>query len=400
MKSIDTFRLHENTSDGGNEPLPHCMEAAARRATVVADHVLASARPQRHGAVLLGGLVLDIQATPANGAQPTHGTTVPGAVVQRPGGVAANVAAALASLQPNECSPPLLITAVGNDAAGPALFSHLSRSGFPTRGVRVVRGARTATVLAVFGSDGDLFSAVADCDVIEAHVTAEWIQRFLPELRAAPFVMVDCNLGAPALLAAASACAPGRLWVEPTSVAKAAACAPLLSFAPTLTPNAAELTSIVAALGTSHAAHGNGGGSAVDGSDATLMRVRIDAEALLHAGASRVFTTLGAAGVLVSTMGASRVAQHDHIPAEPVDAVVSTAGAGDAFVAGAMAASLANEVASSGGGWGEANGTANHDVCVRAARVGLQAAALVVTRAETTPPPEAFERLAHSLELN
>jgi hypothetical protein len=46
--------------------------------------------------------------------------------------------------------------------------------GLPTRGVRVVRGARTATVAAVFGAGGDIVAAVADCALLEATLTPEW----------------------------------------------------------------------------------------------------------------------------------------------------------------------------------------------------------------------------------
>jgi hypothetical protein len=71
------------------------------------------------------------------------------------------------------------------DARGPPPHSSL---GLSTRGVRVVPGARTATVAAVFGADGDIAAAVADCALVEAELTPAWCALF----RCVSDTMVRC----------------------------------------------------------------------------------------------------------------------------------------------------------------------------------------------------------------
>ena len=186
-------------------------------------------------------------------------------------------------------------------------------------------------------------------------------------------MLVDTN-ACPAALLAASRHA-GRLWVEPVSVAKAARAAPLLAHAAFVSPNAAELVSLAHAV---RAGHGRGGpplpASSADGyADAAqaLAALRGCIEEVLAAGCAHCVTTLGAAGCLLSwrSSGATR---HLHIPAQRVSSVVSTAGAGDALVAGALAALCRGKGAA------------------EAVAAGAAAAAVVVQRPENVPPEGAW----------
>jgi hypothetical protein len=72
-------------------------------------------------AVLVGASIMDVQARAADGFPLAVGTSVPGSVSHVPGGVARNIAAALAALRPPRAPPPLLVSCVGNDAPGDAL---------------------------------------------------------------------------------------------------------------------------------------------------------------------------------------------------------------------------------------------------------------------------------------
>ncbi len=114
---------------GGNDAL----RCARRRVASLAAHVAppatalqrtAVASSARGAVVLVGGAVMDIQAWPAPGQALSAGTTTPGEVHQVPGGVARNIAAVLAALQPPGSPPPLLLSVVGDDAPGDALLSH------------------------------------------------------------------------------------------------------------------------------------------------------------------------------------------------------------------------------------------------------------------------------------
>lgn len=335
--------------------------SALRRTAALAAQLSPPAAP----AVLLGGAVLDVQAWPD--VAPQAGTTVPGRVVRTPGGVARNIACSLASLLPPG-SPPLLLSVVGDDAAGAALLSSLGR--LPRGGVRVVAGARTATVVAVFGGDADILAAVADCLLVESHLDAEWVSRFETQLLAAPIVLLDTN-ASPAALLAASRHAAGRLWVEPVSVAKAARAAPLLANAAFVSPNAAELVALALAVRVGHARGGPPlpSASAAHGyADAAqaLGALRCCIDEVLAAGCKHCVTTLGPAGCLLSWR-AGGTSRHLAIPAQRVPVVVSTAGAGDALVAGALASLCRGEAAAA------------------AVAAGAAAAAVVVQRAENVP---------------
>ena len=244
-----------------------------------------------------------------------------------------------------------------------------SALGLPTRGVRVVPGRRTASVAAVFGAGGDIAAAVADCGLVEEGLTCEWVSSFDADIANAPACLLDAN-AAPATLAAAAALAAQYrtpLWLEPVSVAKAARCVPLLPLAAFVSPNRAEAAAL--------AGRACGGGEAEADAD-----VAHDAEAALAAGCGAVVTTLGPRGALLSLRAAAasgRAGQHARVqhlllPAAPAAAVVSTAGAGDSLVAGALAALARGADAPA------------------ALAAGLAAAAVVVARPENAPPKPAW----------
>lgn len=78
-------------------------------------HVASHAPP-----VVIGGMVLDIQAQPSTSADVRMGGSVPGTVTQTSGGVGRNICECLARLiRP----APLFISAIGNDDAGKTLLS-------------------------------------------------------------------------------------------------------------------------------------------------------------------------------------------------------------------------------------------------------------------------------------
>ena len=226
-------------------------------------------------------------------------------------------------------------------------------------------GRRTASGAAVFGAGGDIAAAVADCGLVEEGLTCEWVQRFTADVANAPCLLLDANAAPAALAAAAALAAQHRtpLWLEPVSVAKAERCVPLLRFAAFVSPNRAEAAALAGR------ACGSGGADA----DADVAR---DAEAALGAGCGAVVTTLGPRGAMLSMRhpaddGAWRV-RHVLLPAAPAAAVVSTAGAGDSLVAGALAALARGADAPA------------------ALAAGLAAAAVVVARPENAPPKQAW----------
>jgi sugar/nucleoside kinase (ribokinase family) len=232
------------------------------------------------------------------------GADVPGQVARQPGGVAQNVARALAALG----RPVRLIASVGRDPAGDALAADLAAAGVDVAWLHRHPGA-TDTYLAIEGADGALHAGVADCTGLEAAGAAV----LAPLLAALPWpcrLVVDGNLPPEALGPALDA-VPGAAFV-PASPRKLAASAPLLlGRRLTLYLNRAEAEALCgAAFPDSRAA-------------AQAVWARGVAEAVVTDGARPATATDGAALVTLPP---------------PAVSPLSVTGAGDAFVAVHLAA--------------------------------------------------------------
>lgn len=165
---------------------------AARRAAALADHVVGPSVRDSDAAyaVVVGASVLDVHLTASRGGL-VAGTTVPGRVAFQHGGVGRNIAECAARLG----ARVLLISAVGDDAAGREIVAGLDAAGVDTRGVKVCRTASTPAVACTFDDRGDLAHGVADTAMLESAVDAAWINRFAPALGRARVMLVEANLG-------------------------------------------------------------------------------------------------------------------------------------------------------------------------------------------------------------
>ncbi|MBP7000864.1 MAG: kinase [Amaricoccus sp.] len=168
-------------------------------------------------ALCVGAVHRDVIARAARPLLP--GDDAPGRVSARPGGVALNVALALAGLG----RPVALLGAVGADAEGAALVAAAVARGVDC--AHVLRRGVTDTYVGVEGPDGALVAAVADCAGLEAAGEAILASPALAAAWPGP-VVADGNLS-PALLAGLAATPAGRggLAVVPASPAKAGALA-------------------------------------------------------------------------------------------------------------------------------------------------------------------------------
>ncbi|KAL3638570.1 hypothetical protein CASFOL_017941 [Castilleja foliolosa] len=167
-------------------------------------------------AVVIGGMVLDINATPSVAANPR--TTTPGKVVYTLGGVARNVAECMSKLG----QKPYMISAIGLDFPGNILLEHWKSAGLSVDGINRSQDIETAVVCNIFDGKGELAAVVASVEAIEKFLTSEWIQKFKFNICSAPILMVDANLSPAALLAScrmAVECETS-VWFEPVSVAK------------------------------------------------------------------------------------------------------------------------------------------------------------------------------------
>ena len=309
-------------------------------------------------AVVVGGMVLDVTASPGPHARLRAGSSTPGAVRQNPGGVARNIAEGLARLVGDAGPAPMLISAVGDDVAGRALIDAWRALGGDTRGVRVCTGASTPVVATVLDHDGEVAASVADTLTAEKGLDADWISKHADAVGRATVLVLDGNCAESTIAAAVDAAervvgpwANGEqkplVWFEPVSVAKSIRATEVLAKLDFTSPNAGECRAMANAVRARQGVAPLPMDSSVfefRNIDDAVSTMCDDVETLLRAGVRRVVLTLGSLGcVLVKSDGCDR--SWRHVPALTDGAgrppLRSLVGAGDALVAGAVAALMA-----------------------------------------------------------
>ncbi|MBI5156641.1 MAG: carbohydrate kinase [Acidimicrobiia bacterium] len=276
--------------------------------------------------VCVGALHVDAKARVLGPVR--TGTSNPANVTRTPGGVACNVARSLARLG----VPVSLVSVVGDDEIGRGLLSRLAGEGVGIDDVIVLPDAATAGYTAVLDEAGALVLGIADMSIydrLDAAVVAPAVARY----GGSALWCADAN-PAPGGLAALAPVA-ATLHLDPVSVAKAPRLRSVLAGSAAVFPDAAEAAALT---------------GCEDAAEAAAV--------LLQAGTGRVVVTLGPAGVFDSATAARR-------PAVASGPIADVTGAGDALLAGFLAAIARGE--SDPLGW------------------GLAAASLAVETLETVP---------------
>lgn len=263
--------------------------------------------------ICIGSALWDTIARTDRPMSPGH--DVPGEIRQRPGGVALNVSFALAAQSVN-C---VLLSAVGKDAPGDLLTSTASQKGVNCSYLTRVDAA-TDTYLAIEQADGTVFGAVADCATLEqtgADVLVPLINGDLASADA-PFrgtVVIDGNLPEEVLDAALS--------IKGLSEAN-------LVFVPASPGKAERLRGVLQTRG------------------GTIFVNLAEAEILCGAKfpdskqAAAAINALGAGAVVTNGPNdAAMLKDGVNVTVRPPDVkAVNITGAGDAFLAGFLAAEL------------------------------------------------------------
>lgn len=300
-------------------------------------------------AVVVGGMVLDVTASPAPGASLRRGSSTPGVVRQNPGGVGRNIAEGIARLVGPHGAPPLLIAAVGDDLAGRTLIDAWRAVGADPRGVRVCAAASTPVVTTVLDHDGEVAASVADTLTAETGVDPSWIASFAADVGRATVCVVDGNCTPDVIdrVVERAERVVGEwanderkpiVWFEPASVAKSVRASASLRRIDYASPNAAECRAMANAMrrGSSREAPMDASVFEFTSAEAAVAEMGDDVEVLLDAGVGAVVLTLGALGCVLCRGGGG---DWRHVPAlgdgPPLRSLV---GAGDALVAGACAA--------------------------------------------------------------
>ncbi|XWS63046.1 hypothetical protein CRYUN_Cryun06bG0063200 [Craigia yunnanensis] len=194
--------------------------------------------------VVIGGMVLDIQAT--SSIPPHPRTTCPGKIHYVRGGVARNIAECMLKLG----AEPFMISALGFDMAGNLLLEHWKSAKLPIEGIRKHQDIKTPTVCHILDVTGEVAAGVASVEAVEMFLTPEWIQQFKHKINSAPILMVDANLSPPALEASCQIAAESNVpvWFEPVSITKSKRIAPVVKYITFASPNEDELIAMANAL--------------------------------------------------------------------------------------------------------------------------------------------------------
>ncbi len=264
----------------------------------------------------IGSVLWDIIGRSASAMR--QGSDVPGRITRLPGGVALNIAMALARFGLR----PALLSAVGRDAEGDELVAACAALNLETGYLYRSDDLPTDRYMAVEGANG-LIAAIADAHSLEA--AGDKILRPLADGRLgapdAPFagtVALDGNLTQALLdrIAIDPGLARADLRVAPASPGKAERLLPFLTH-----PRAVLYVNLEEA-----------GLLAQDRFDSAAQA----AEALVARGAARVLVTDGGNAAAEAVAGAPTL---DRTPPEVL--VTRVTGAGDTFMAAHIAAELA-----------------------------------------------------------
>ncbi|XVE49402.1 hypothetical protein DITRI_Ditri01bG0080000 [Diplodiscus trichospermus] len=247
--------------------------------------------------VVIGGMVLDIQAT--SSIPPHPRTTCPGKVHYVRGGVTRNIAECMSKLG----AEPFMISALGIDMAGNLLLEHWKSAKLPTEGIRKHQDIKTPTVCHILDTNGEVAAGVASVEAVEMFLTPEWIQQFKHKIHSAPILMVDANLSPPALEASCRIAAEANVpvWFEPVSIAKSKRIAPVVKYITFASPNEDELIAMANSLSSDNMFRSiERNKCSVD----TLFQMLKPAIwVLLEKGVKILVVTIGSDGVLLCSRG-------------------------------------------------------------------------------------------------
>ncbi len=281
---------------------------------------LQQSAPLTGKALVIGAMNLDVVATAAKAA--VRDDSNPGVTGFYAGGVGRNIAEGLARLGIDTT----LLSAVGNDDAGQQLLHSGEQAGFATGSVVRLDQHHTSSYVAVNDSDGSLLYAISDMAIVD-QMSDALFPDLAGQIAGAGVCVIDANL--PAALIARSVALAGNcaLVADAVSTAKCVRLQPVLASLALLKVNRQEAATLT--------------GGAPEDSVGTLL------SALLALGPEAVLMTLGQQGAILA------VGDNVFEIAAPQVAVLSSVnGAGDALLAGLVAATLHGHTETEALRWG------------------------------------------------
>jgi len=258
---------------------------------------------------VIGGVNMDISAALTAPFVPAD--SVPGQVTLGCGGVARNIAHNL-RLMDHEVR---FVSTFGGESFGEMCWRECQAVGLDLSLSERLEGERNGLYLCVNDLTGDMIAAVADTDIIN-HITPAFIESRIADINASTAVVADTNISMESLQYLIDHCTEAPLFVDTVSTAKAPRVIKALHGSQRQRLHALKLNLIEA--------------QAVTGCDTA----RAAADTLTAMGVEEVYITLGSNGVYCSDG-----VRHEHFKAIPTR-VINTTGAGDAFIAGIVHATI------------------------------------------------------------
>jgi pseudouridine kinase len=255
--------------------------------------------------IVIGGANLDIKA---KSLDVNHfGTSNPSRITTSPGGVGRNIAHNLARLGANVG----LVSVVGNDHQGEVLLEATKAAGVDVSRVQNTAPS-TGTYIAILNPDGELVTAMNDMRAAD-EISPDLIETHAAAIKAATFVVADCNLPLATLQAIADI-ARDKLFIEPVSVPKSAKLKELLKSGPIFmaSPNLDQIEGLT-----------------------NTRDILEGCAALYKLGLQHVVAHAGQEGAFISNGE-----DIEHVPIQPSGPIIDVTGAGDAAVAGLVYALL------------------------------------------------------------
>ncbi|WP_020537226.1 carbohydrate kinase family protein [Lewinella cohaerens] len=258
---------------------------------------------------VLGAALTDMVGFPQR--KPALMDSVPGRVAKTSGGVGRNLAENLVRLG----LPTELITAFGDDRNGKALLSECQELNIGVRYSILANGRKGALHLAILDENNDLYAGIADLSILEV-ITPTYLASQLPALEEASLICLETNTPPAAIEWLLEQELDVPIYLDPVSAHLATRVQHQLGKFHTIKVNRRQAEIL--------------GGRPLD----QLMDVEKLANKWIASGVQRVFITLGSQGAY-----AADAERQIHLPAAKVT-VADTTGAGDAFQAGLIWASL------------------------------------------------------------
>ena len=257
---------------------------------------------------VIGGVNMDISAALTAPFVPAD--SVPGQVTLGCGGVARNIAHNL-RLMGHEVK---FVSLFGGETFGEMCWRECEAVGLNLTLSERQAGERNGLYLCVNDQTGDMIAAVADTDIV-THITPEFLEKRIEAINASAAIVADTNISTEALQYLIDHCT-APLFVDTVSTAKAPRVIKALQQRHAHRLYALKLNLLEA--------------QTVTRCDSAIAA----AEQLTAMGVQEVYITLGSDGVYCSDG-----TRHEQMKAIPTR-VINTTGAGDAFIAGIVHATI------------------------------------------------------------